>query len=54
MGHAAFRLGDGAGGAGSRSAGVYVFLSWSELPWFWWGTQHFAWAMALVVLVPGL
>ncbi|MGI1239461.1 urea ABC transporter permease subunit UrtC, partial [Klebsiella quasipneumoniae subsp. similipneumoniae] len=24
------------------------------LPWFWWGTQHFAWAMALVVLVPGL
>ena len=29
------------------------FLSWSELPWFWWGTQHFAWAMALVVLVPG-
>ncbi len=30
------------------------FLSWSELPWFWWGTQHFAWAMALVILVPGL
>ncbi|MCT4716983.1 urea ABC transporter permease subunit UrtC [Enterobacteriaceae bacterium H18W14] len=30
------------------------FLSWSELPWFWWGTQHFAWAMVLVVLVPGL
>ncbi len=30
------------------------FLSWSELPWFWWGTQHFAWAMLLVVLVPGL
>ncbi len=30
------------------------FLSWSELPWFWRGTQHFAWAMALVVLVPGV
>lgn len=29
------------------------FLSWTELPWFWWGTQHFAWAMALVVLIPG-
>lgn len=43
-----------APGGGRRSAGVYVFLSWSELPWFWWGTQHFAWAMALVVLVPGL
>ena len=30
------------------------FLSWTELPWFWWGTQHFIWAMLLVVLVPGL
>ena len=30
------------------------FLSWSELPWFWWGTQHFIWALLLVVLVPGL
>jgi urea transport system permease protein len=30
------------------------FLSWSELPWFWWGTQHFAWARALFVLAPGL
>jgi urea transport system permease protein len=25
-----------APGGGRRSAGVYVFLSWSELPWFWW------------------
>ncbi|OAT26022.1 permease component of an ABC superfamily urea transporter [Buttiauxella ferragutiae ATCC 51602] len=30
------------------------FLSWDQLPWFWWGTQHFAWALALIVLVPGL
>ncbi|NDO82072.1 urea ABC transporter permease subunit UrtC [Citrobacter sp. NCU1] len=30
------------------------FLSWNELPWYWWGTQHFAWAMLLVVLVPGV
>jgi urea transport system permease protein len=30
------------------------FLSWDELPWFWWGTEHFAWAVALIVLVPGL
>ncbi|EJL93902.1 urea ABC transporter permease subunit UrtC [Pantoea sp. BIGb0393] len=30
------------------------FLSWSELPWFWAGTQHFAWALCLIVLVPGL
>src|SRR5437868_2039527 len=31
-----------------------VFLNWQELPWFWWGFDHFAWAMAMVVLVPGL
>lgn len=30
------------------------FLSWTELPWFWAGTQHFAWALCLIVLVPGL
>ncbi|VTP67971.1 Cobalt import ATP-binding protein CbiO [Leclercia adecarboxylata] len=24
------------------------------MPWFWWGTQHFAWALVLIVLVPGL
>ncbi|NWA60372.1 urea ABC transporter permease subunit UrtC [Pantoea sp. B9002] len=30
------------------------FLSWSELPWFWTGTQHFAWALCLIMLVPGL
>src|SRR5712691_12661026 len=31
-----------------------VFLNWKELPWFWWGFDHFAWAAAMVVLVPGL
>ncbi|MGO3912098.1 urea ABC transporter permease subunit UrtC [Huaxiibacter chinensis] len=31
-----------------------AFLSWDEMPWFWWGTQHFAWAMVLIVMVPGL
>jgi len=30
------------------------FLSWTELPWFWTGTQHFAWALCLIILVPGL
>ena len=30
------------------------FLSWTELPWFWVGTNHFWWAMILVVLIPGL
>ena len=30
------------------------FLSWTELPWYWVGTEHFLWAMCLVVLAPGL
>src|SRR3989440_11795820 len=31
-----------------------VFLQYQELPWFWWGLDHFAYAMAMVLLVPGL
>jgi urea transport system permease protein len=31
-----------------------VFLNWQELPWFWWGFDHFAWAAAMVILVPGV
>ncbi len=31
-----------------------VFLNWSELPWYWFGFDSFAFAMLMVVLVPGL
>jgi urea transport system permease protein len=31
-----------------------VFLQYKELPWFWWGFDDFAFAAAMVVLVPGL
>jgi urea transport system permease protein len=31
-----------------------VFLNWKELPWFWHGFNHFAFAAAMIVLVPGL
>jgi urea transport system permease protein len=31
-----------------------VFLDWKELPWHWWNSDQFWWAMLLVVLVPGL
>jgi len=31
-----------------------VFLNWTELPWFWYGFDHFAFAALMVVLVPGL
>jgi urea transport system permease protein len=31
-----------------------VFLNWSELPWYWHGFDSFAFALLMVVLVPGL
>ncbi len=31
-----------------------VFLNWQELPWFWYGFDNFAFAMLMVLLVPGL
>jgi len=31
-----------------------VFLDWKELPWHWWMSDQFWWAMLLVVAVPGL
>jgi len=30
-----------------------VFLNWKELPWYWHGFDHFAFAALMVVLVPG-
>lgn len=40
--------------AGDGLPAFMSFLSWNELPWFWAGTQHFAWALCLIVLVPGM
>jgi urea transport system permease protein len=31
-----------------------VFLDWKELPWYWLGFDNFAFAMTMVVLVPGV
>ena len=44
----------GEGQYGSALPDFMVFLDWKELPWYWRGTQHFAYAMLLVLLVPGL
>ena len=68
LGHAAFfALGGYAMGMylmrqiGTR--GVYadpllpdfmVFLNWQDLPWFWYGFDWFAFALLMVLLVPGL
>ena len=39
---------------GSDLPDFMVFLDWHQLPWYWSGTQHLAWALALVVLVPAV
>lgn len=31
-----------------------VFLNWKELPWYWFGFDHFWFAFLMVLLVPGL
>jgi len=31
-----------------------VFLNWKELPWFWFGFDHFWFAALMVLLVPGV
>ncbi len=31
-----------------------VFLAWKELPWYWYGSDFFAFTALMVVLVPGL
>lgn len=31
-----------------------VFLNWSELPWYWWGMDHFGFALLMVFLIPGI
>ncbi|WP_175701885.1 urea ABC transporter permease subunit UrtC [Burkholderia ambifaria] len=39
---------------GSDLPDFMVFLDWHQLPWYWSGTQHLAWALALVVLAPAV
>ncbi len=31
-----------------------VFLDWKELPWFWYGFDHFGFALLMMLLAPGL
>jgi urea transport system permease protein len=42
------------GSYGSDLPDFMVFLNWHALPWYWHGTEHFAYALALVILVPGV
>jgi urea transport system permease protein len=31
-----------------------VFLNWKELPFYWYGFNHFSYALLMIVLVPGV
>src|SRR3981081_1911561 len=31
-----------------------VFLNWKSLPWFWYGFNHFPFALAMMALAPGV
>jgi len=31
-----------------------VFLDWKELPWYWYGFDHFAFTLLVILIVPGL
>lgn len=42
------------GGNTQALPGFMVFLDWKQYPWYWAFTDHFAWAMVLVVCVPGV
>ncbi|WP_321817267.1 MULTISPECIES: urea ABC transporter permease subunit UrtC [unclassified Paraburkholderia] len=39
---------------GSNLPDFMVFLNWHSLPWYWQGTDHLAYALGLVVLVPAV
>lgn len=39
---------------GSDLPDFMVFLNWHALPWFWHGTEHLWYALALVLIVPAL
>jgi urea transport system permease protein len=39
---------------GSDLPDFMVFLNWHALPWYWQGTEHLAWALLLVILVPAV
>ncbi|MGN6317298.1 urea ABC transporter permease subunit UrtC [Trinickia sp.] len=39
---------------GSDLPDFMVFLNWHALPWFWRGTEHLWYAIALVIVVPAL
>ncbi len=42
------------GSYGADIPDFMVFLDWKEIPWFWFGSDHFGWAAFLVLALPAL
>lgn len=43
-----------AGSAPGSLPDFMVFLGWNGLPWFWSGSEYFAWAFVMMLFAPGL
>ena len=54
MGMHLMRVMAGEGVYKSHLPDFMVFLDWKELPWFWYGFDHFWFAALMIVLIPGL
>ena len=54
MGMYLMRSIEGEGVYRSALPDFMVFLDWKQLPWYWHGFEHFGFAVAMAVLVPGV
>jgi urea transport system permease protein len=54
MGMYLMRSIEGEGVYRSNLPDFMVFLDWKELPWYWHGFQHFGFAAAMSLVVPGV
>ncbi|OUD12343.1 urea ABC transporter permease subunit UrtC [Thioflexithrix psekupsensis] len=54
MGMYLMRSMSGLGVYRSELPDFMVFLDWKELPWFWYGFDHFGFTLLMALLVPGV
>lgn len=48
------QIGDRGVYGNSELPDFMVFLNWQELPWYWYGFDHFGFAVLMAMLVPGI
>ena len=47
------QVGSRSGNGNMEVPDFMLFLNWKELPWYWLGFNHFAYAAVMIVVVPG-